>query len=70
MASGGFGSDNDSKVAKEGVRNEGTREAAYVGVWTKAVCRKTLKSSNERDRWRKRNSDELRQIQLATGAPL
>lgn len=70
MASGGFGSDNDRKVAEEGVWNEGACEAAYVGIWTKAVCRKTLKSSNEKDRWRERNSDELSQIQLATGAPL
>lgn len=70
MTSSRFGSDNDSKITEEGVRNKGACEAAYVSVWTKAVCRKTLKSSNERDRWREWNSDELCQIQLATGAPL
>lgn len=70
MPSSRFGSNNDSKIAEEGIRNEGLCEAAYISLWTKAVCRKTLKSSNERDRWRERNSDELCQIQLATGAPL
>lgn len=70
MASGGFSSDNNSKVAEEGVRNEGACEAAYVSVWTKAVCRKTLKSSDKRDGWREWNTNELRQIQLVTRAPL
>lgn len=64
-ACGGFRGDCDGKVIIEGVGDERLGEAAHVGVRAEAVGRVTLEARDEGDGRRKRNADQLRQVQVS-----
>lgn len=49
--------DNNGKVHEEGLRYKVLGQSTYISIRPKIVSRETLVSSDERHRWRKRNTN-------------